>query len=258
MISHLRCHNGYQPFKKAKKSLTRISHVAWSRAIITPRSLIILLLLLAFGFCGSPRPGSHEKTQYSDTVTIRYKYYTTTFSKSKHIPTVVKYWLTKAMLSCQNRVKRTNRFRPDPLLPEYTNLDKDYNKSGYDRGHNLAAADCGCDSIGMIESFYYSNACPQTPSLNRGRWKALEGYTRRLVLVYDSVLVWCGAVTTSGRHIGKVAVPDYCWKIIYIKRSGAVEAYSFKNDNSHFEALDTHKVSLDSVQNLSGFFFTKF
>jgi endonuclease G len=84
----------------------------------------------------------------------------------------------------------------------------------------------------MIESFYYSNICPQTPSLNRGRWKTLEAYTRRMVKKYDSVLVWCGAVTTSGKYVGGVAVPDYCWKIIYVKKTGAVQAYSFKNENS--------------------------
>jgi endonuclease G len=118
----------------------------------------------------------------------------------------------------------------------------------------MAAADCSCDSAGMIESFYYSNICPQTPSLNRGRWKSLEQYTRRLAQTYDSVLVWCGAVGVSAKHIGKIVVPDYCWNI---KRLGAVEAYSFKNDNTHFKILNTYRVSLDSVQNLSGLIFTK-
>jgi len=26
----------------------------------------------------------------------------------------------------------------------------------------------------MLESFYLSNMCPQTPGLNRGQWKTLE------------------------------------------------------------------------------------
>jgi DNA/RNA endonuclease G (NUC1) len=82
-------------------------------------------------------------------------------------------------------------------------------------------------------------------------------YTQVLVQAYDSVLVWCGAVTTSGILIGRVAVPDYYWKIIYIKKTGAVEVYSFKNDNTSFETLSTYKVSLDSVQKLSGFIFCR-
>ena len=97
----------------------------------------------------------------------------------------------------------------------------------------MDAYDCSCDVMGTNESFYYSNICPQIPSLNRGRWKSLEEYTRRLTQMYDSVLVWCGAVTKSEKFIGKVAIPDYCWKIIYIKYLGTVEAYSFKNDNMY-------------------------
>jgi endonuclease G len=223
----------------------------------TPRLHIYLIFLLFLSFSGFPKAISQEKVPSSDTITIKHKYYTTTFSKSKHIPIVVKYWLTRAMLSCQNRIKRINKFKPDPFLPDYTNLGKDYRKSGYDRGHNMAVVDCGCDSIGMIESFYYSNICPQTPGLNRGRWKALEEYTRRLVQAYDSVLVWCGAVILSGKHIGKVKVPDYCWKIIYIKRLGAVEAYSFKNDNTKSEILNAYNIPLDSIHRLSGLKFIK-
>jgi endonuclease G len=191
----------------------------------------------------------------NDTITIKHKSYTTAFSKSKRFSIVVKYWLTKAMLSCQQRIKRTNKFRPDPLLPDYTNLGKDYRKSGYDRGHNMAAADCGCDLTGIAESFYYSNICPQTRALNRGRWKSLEQYIRRFAQTYDSVLVWCGAVASSGNQIGKVNVPDYCWKIIYIKRLGAVEAYSFKNDTADTEIIENYRVPLDSIRRLSGLFF---
>jgi endonuclease G len=94
----------------------------------------------------------------------------------------------------------------------------------------MNAYDCGCDSIAMAESFYYSNIAPQLPVLNRGVWKKLETYVRKLVKEYDSVLVWCGSVTLENRHIGIVAVPDYCWKIIYIRKSGIVKAYSFRND----------------------------
>jgi len=129
------------------------------------KNLSILVTYIGFtiGVCIS---------QPLDTVTIYHKYYSTTFSKSKHFPVVVKYWLTKAMLDCEHRYKRSNKFKPDPSIPEYTNLNKDYKKSGYDRGHQMDAYDCGCDSIAMAESFYYSNVAPQVPTLNRGNWKS--------------------------------------------------------------------------------------
>lgn len=193
--------------------------------------------------------------QTSDTITVHHKYYSTTFSKSKHFPVVVKFWLTKDMLTCAERYKRTNKFKADPLLPEVTDLNEDYTKSGYDRGHNMDAYDNGCDPAGMEESFYYSNMTPQTPSLNRGRWKSLEEYIRSKAEEYDSTLVWCGSVSSGNIMIGKVAVPEYCWKIVYIKELNVVEAYSFENNVSKSEPLTSYKVSVDSIQHLSGFKF---
>jgi endonuclease G len=132
-------------------------------------------------------------SQVTDTITIHHKYYSTTFSKSKHFPVVVKYWLTETMLDCEHRYKRSNKFEPDPLIPDYTNLDMDYKNSGYDRGHQMDASDCACDSIAMVESFYYSNVAPQLAALNRSGWRKLEEYARKLAKEYDSVLVWCGS-----------------------------------------------------------------
>jgi endonuclease G len=121
----------------------------------------------------------------------------------------------------------------------------------------MDAYDCGCDSTAMAESFYYSNVVPQLPSLNRGIWKKLEGYTRTLVKEYDSILVWCGSVSFSERNIGKVAIPDYCWKVLYIKKSGVVKAYSLRNSVILSRGLPSFEVSVDSIQNLTGFSFNE-
>jgi DNA/RNA endonuclease G (NUC1) len=72
------------------------------------------------------------------------------------------------MLDCEQRFKRSKKFKPDPLLPHFTNLNKDYKHSGHDQGHQMDAYECGCDSIAMAQSFYYSNIAPQLPILNRG------------------------------------------------------------------------------------------
>ncbi len=194
---------------------------------------------------------------YSQDTTISHTYYTTVFSESEHIPVVVKWWLTREMVSCSNRAKRTNKFTADPDLSQFTNLNKDYARSGYDRGHNLSAEDNVCSATGMKECFYYSNMCPQTPKLNRGVWKSLETYCRKLAKQNDSLLIWCGSVCTSSTSIGKdkVAVPDYCWKIVYIKKTGETQAYSFKNDISEAKPISNYEVSADSVEHLSGLKF---
>ncbi len=194
----------------------------------------------------------------SQTVTITHTYYTTTFSESLRIPVVVKWWLTREMLKCSHHIKRTNKFTADPQLKQYTSLNKDYAKSGYDRGHNMPAEDNRCSKTGMKECFYYSNMCPQIPKLNRGAWKSLETCCRTLAKQYDSVLVWCGSVCTSGKTIGKdkVAVPDYCWKIVYVKKTGEEHAYSFRNDTSEAKPIVNYEVSADSVGHLSGMNFS--
>jgi endonuclease G len=213
--------------------------------------IFITLVLVVISFSGV------TYSQTNDTMTIHHKYYATTFSKSKRFPVVVKYWLTKKMLDCNHRFKRKNKFKADPLIPEYTDLDKDYKHSGYDRGHQMDAYDCGCDSIAMKESFYYSNIAPQLPILNRGVWKELETYVRKLVKEYDSVIVWCGSVTIEDRYIGRVVIPDYCWKIIYIKTLNIVKAYSFGNVSASVREVHTFEVSIDSIRNLTGFNFNK-
>ncbi len=59
---------------------------------------------------------------YSQNVTIQHAYYTTTFSETLRIPVVVKWWLTKEMVSCPEHLKRTNKFTADPLLPNHTRI----------------------------------------------------------------------------------------------------------------------------------------
>ena len=162
------------------------------------------------------------------------------------------------MVNCPKHIKRTNKFTPDPELPQYTNLNRDYSGSRYDRGHNMPAEDNACSSTGMNECFYYSNMCPQTPRLNRGIWKRLETETRELARQNDSILVWCGSVIKHGRKIGPddVAVPDYCWKILFIKHERDTLAYVFPNTSTVSGTLPQFRVSIDSVEHLSGLKFT--
>ncbi len=206
------------------------------------KSGVPLLLLVACTAFGQTR----------DTVTITHTYYSTTFDTVRHFPVVVKYWLTRRMLDCDARIKRKNTFKPDPALPGPTNLAMDYKGSGYDRGHNMPAEDNRCDPAGMRECFYYSNMTPQTHSLNAGAWKTLEEHERAETLKWDSVLVWCGSVAVSGKQIGRVAVPDYCWKVIFVVKEKVTEAYSFGNDTSPSRPIESYRVSIDSVRHLSG------
>jgi len=184
-----------------------------------------------------------------DTVTIKHRYYSTTFDRTLKYPVLVHWWVTKRMLSCQNRIDRDERFRPDPLL-NGTDLENSYKGSGYDRGHNMPAYDNGCDSVGMSECFYFSNMAPQTPRVNRGDWKELEKYTRDTCLKYDSIKVWCGSVG-SVKKIGSVTVPKYCWKVLYIKKLRTYQAYLFANDTSASTTVQAHRTTTGALYKLT-------
>ena len=174
-----------------------------------------------------------------DTVRLVHKNYTTVFSKSKKYPVLVEWWLTKSKVSCSNPIPRTDKFLPDPLLKEHTNLQDSYTKSGFDRGHMSPAADNQCSGKEVLdESFYFSNMSAQYHSLNAGDWKSLETYTRNLSLEVDSVKVFCGNLGES-KKIGVVSVPEKCWKVIHIK----------KTNKYHYFIFDNLKVKPDGFQN---------
>lgn len=168
-----------------------------------------------------------------DTVRITHERYTTTYSISKHYPVVV-HWTVLPADICgpdnDRRVNRTSNFSRDPKLPAYTNLQQYYsnNSGGYQRGHNMDAADNSCNRQQMKECFYFSNMTPQTSELNEQRWGDLEDYTRNLVRQYGKVDVWCGSYGNSNnRTMGPVSVPNYCWKILHY--NGKAEYYIFPN-----------------------------
>jgi endonuclease G len=194
-------------------------------------------------------------TAYSqDTVTIVHKSYKTTYSKSKHYPVKVEWWVTKAMLSCSTKIKRTDNFSPDPKLPNETDLQLYYQNSGFDRGHNFPAADGGCDNVSMNESFYFSNMTAQYPSLNRGDWKVLEAMVNEEALKYDSIHVWCGSIGEV-KKIGKVSIPAKCWKVTYNKHKKEWDAFLFDNNTSKADGIKNNQVEVKLIEKLTGFKF---
>ena len=194
-------------------------------------------------------------TAYSqDTVTIIHKSYKTTYSKSKHYPVKVEWWITKAMLSCSTKIKRTDNFEPDPKLPNETDLQLYYQNSGYDRGHNFSAADGSCDNVSMSESFYFSNMTAQYPQLNRGDWKVLEIMIRDEALKYDSIHVWCGSIGEV-KKIGKVSVPAKCWKVTYNKHKKEWDAFLFDNNTSKADGIKNNQVEVKLIEQITGFKF---
>jgi endonuclease G len=190
-----------------------------------------------------------------DTVRIKHTNYTTVFSKSKHYPVLVEWYVTRAKIGCPTPLARKDAFQPDPKLIRETDIKADYVGSGLDRGHNMPAAENLCQGADVqTESFYMSNMTPQYHSLNAGDWKTLEVLERATALERDSVHVWAGSVGVA-KKIGRVSVPKQCWKVIYTVKDKQYLAFIFNNTPDKPKGLYTNQVTVQAVEKLTGFRF---
>jgi len=204
------------------------------------KNLLLTLSLLSFSFFVFSQ----------DTVRLVHKNYTSIYSKSKSYPVMVQWWVTKSQVSCPSPVKRVDKFLPDPLLPKETDLAIYYKGSGFDRGHMSPAADNLCDGgLVMSESFYFSNMSPQYHSLNAGDWKSLETHTREIALKYDSIRVWCGNLGEV-KKIGKLSIPEKCWKVVYIKSQKKYHYYIFNNDQSKPDGMLNNEITQSEFEKI--------
>lgn len=179
------------------------------------------------------------------------------YNEEWRIANWVSYELTKEEIYGEE--KRTNKFIVDPKIRLKQATAEDYKKSGYDRGHLAPAGDMVWSEIAMKESFYYTNMCPQAPSLNRGIWKKLEEKTRAWALKDSAIIVVSGPIVKdSDQTIGpnRVRIPSGFYKVILSPFGEKVKAigFLFKNEGS-LNALHQFAVSVDSVQKVTGIDF---
>lgn len=139
---------------------------------------------------------------------VRTPIYTVNFSNALREPLWVSYKLYRGGGEC-SRAKYRFHNDVDSLK---TATDKDYARSGYDKGHLANAEDFANDCTKDELTFRYYNCLPQTPNLNRGVWKVNEEQVREWSQS-DSLLVVCGG-SFGKKKIGRIAVPDYCWKVV--------------------------------------------
>ncbi|HEY4060454.1 MAG TPA: DNA/RNA non-specific endonuclease [Puia sp.] len=192
----------------------------------------------------------------TELVKIEHTYYTSYFSPSEHIPIFVNYTLTGSMLSCTTKIKRNSKFTKDPTHPDITNLNADYTRSGYDRGHNMSAQDNSCNQEGMDECFYFSNMTPQPHFFNAGVWETLEKQERTEAAQYGTVIITVGSlgkVETIGKD--SVVVPKYMWKVIYIPSTKKYQCYLFPDSDDAKAPLSQYVTTLDEIQEHAGITF---
>lgn len=124
----------------------------------------------------------------ADTLTIPKVGYLVRYDTHLGLPILTDYVLPRSLL---RRVtsRKGMTFYPDRVLKHPQVSPSCYNGTGYDRGHNVPAADMAGNPVLMLETFAMSNISPQTPEFNRHRWKNIEILVRSLARRYGAVRV---------------------------------------------------------------------
>jgi len=158
--------------------------------------------------------------------------------------------ITKRTQAMKHIDIRPNWFVDNSIPRRFRGNSKDYNYSGYQRGH--LASNWSYNYYWNIQKNVFNinaNVVPQTPNLNEHVWIQAERFSRYearklgYVDVIDLVIY-----PKNPKRIGKdkIAVPSAFYKIIYNKSKHLKDCFYFKNSRDYNwrpHSLFKHKVS---------------
>lgn len=160
------------------------------------------------------------------------------------------------------------------LPPHMRATPKDYQASGYDRGHLAPAADLSHSEESLKESFILSNVAPQIAEFNRGYWKRLENWIRSEAAQFSALHVFTGPLYLPSKERGggkavkykviglnEVAVPTHFFALLLGEIKGkslVARAFILPNKPISSETpLDPFSVSIQELERASGILFTQ-
>lgn len=196
-----------------------------------------------------------KNTQEKEYPIISYSAYEVMYDPEYKIPRWVKYELlaseTDGIYS-----RKGLKFTPDPSVSFPQADDNDYRGSGWSRGHMAPAADFKWSSQAMIETFFFTNCCPQDQAMNSGQWHTLEKKVRDWANRYGALTVYTGPIILDNAYgtIGynKVVVPDAFFKAILTGEQAI--AFVMYNHNNN-ENMQKCAMSVDDLEALTGIDF---
>lgn len=130
--------------------------------------------------------------------------------------------------------KRTDKYFADARLRSSERAElSDYKGSGYSKGHMAPAGNMPTPAA-MAQSFSLANMVPQIQKHNGGVWSKIEHDTRKYAeRATGNVYVITGPFYTPGNTkfigAGKVAVPDYIFKLVYDEAGNRAWAHWHRN-----------------------------
>ena len=199
-----------------------------------------------------------QKAEDKEYPIISYSAYEVMYNPEYKIPRWIKYELlaseTDGVWS-----RKGLKFTPDPSVSFPQAEDSDYRGSGWSRGHMAPAADFKWSSQAMIETFFFTNCCPQNQAMNSGQWHTLEKKVRDWANRYGALIVYTGPIVLDNAYgtIGynKVVVPDAFFKAILTGEQAI--AFVMYNHNNN-ENMQKCAMTVDDLEVLTGIdFFTE-
>lgn len=172
-------------------------------------------------------------SQKRDSVYVKSEIFEIMYSEKLEGPLWVKY-----KVECtegEESRKGMDFYKNDSI---HTSDHNDYVKNVYDKGHMAPAAAFNCDLNKLKTTFTYLNCSPQDQFLNRGTWRLLEAWERKLATEGDVfVEIYPKYSITSLVLNTGTTVPDGYLKIIKTKD----KTYKFWFENKRPESSDFMK-----------------
>nr|WP_298997318.1 DNA/RNA non-specific endonuclease [uncultured Allomuricauda sp.] len=185
---------------------------------------------------------------YGDVV--KHEYYTLSYSESHEQAEWVAYPLKREHLTNDDR--RRPYFIEDPEVKSKSADWRNYQGSGYDRGHLVPAGDRRFSEQAYNETFYTSNISPQNRDFNAGVWNRLEQQVRFWCKKYGNLVVITGGVLKDNlEEIGEedVDVPEAFFKIVYRETADEIEVISFLMPNQESNLpLHDFVIAIDEIE----------
>ncbi len=221
---------------------------------------------------GNPSNAIHDAT-YPMNYLIERGQYATSYSRDRGIPNWTSWELDASWIGSASR----GSFITDVSLPAgwYQVGTNDYSGTGFSRGHMCPSADRTITEADNDTVFLMTNMIPQSQAQNGGPWENVEGYRRSVAAQGNKLYIISGGYGEGGTGLngymtsitgGKVVVPAKTWKVILILPQGTNDvarvdtttrciAVIMNNDLGPFANWGSYRVSVDAIENLTGFDF---
>ena len=204
------------------------------------------------------QPGSALSAASSGFIPLERAAYRLSYNPATRLPVWVAWHLT-AEHTDGPYSRKGIKFAEDEDVPVPRATNMDYINSGYDRGHICPSGDNKWSEEAQLQSFLYTNCCPQLHNLNAGDWNELEGKCRKWAQQYGGVYIVSGPLLLNKKHktIGKnkVAVPEAFFKVV-LCMEGEPKAIGFIYRNeANNKTMSSYVNTVDDVERLTGLDF---